>query len=111
MEKLLKQCRYYKGEEKSPYSDSLLAWFWDMERVFVKSNGIFSGEREYFNKCVQISQYPGIPPTLLLIMFTSWLKSNPYFTDFEELSADFSKVIKEYLFIANDHYAENKIPG
>ena len=72
MDELIKQCRYYKGEADCPfnYGDNL-AWFWDMERVYVRCKGVFSGEDEYFNMFVDTSLFPGIPPTLLKIMFTS----------------------------------------
>ena len=58
-EELIKQCKYYKGEEKSPYnSNGDTDWFWDMERVYVKSNGECEGEEEIYRRLGGKS-YPG----------------------------------------------------
>lgn len=39
-EELIKQCRYYNGEEKNPFDGCKnLCWYWDMERVYVGSGG------------------------------------------------------------------------
>ncbi len=43
-DELLKHCRYYNGEAKCPFDDGDMAWFWDMERVYVRNNG----EGEYY---------------------------------------------------------------
>ena len=66
-EELLKQCRYYKGEEHSPYGDLNLNWFWEMERVFVANNGEFEGERDLYN-VIGGRRFPGIPFPLLIVM-------------------------------------------
>ena len=47
-EDLIKQCRYYSGEETCPFSDNEMPWFWDMERVYVSCNGNFTGEMEIY---------------------------------------------------------------
>lgn len=107
MNELLKQCRYYSGQKVCPYKDSNLVWFWDMERVFVQSGGEFTGERVYFNKLIGPDEFPGVPRLLLLIMFTSWGKSG----DMEGSIQEFRDLVKEYLFVANDHFPEDKVPG
>lgn len=107
-EELLKHCRYYGGEESCPFNDPALQWFWDMERVYVQSKGVFSGERVYFNKFVDVSLFPGIPTLLLLIMFTSWGK---YIHGLDKASIEgFYDVVRNYLFVPNDHFPEDKIP-
>lgn len=104
---LIKQCRYYKGQDKNPNTDDELAWFWDMERVYVKSNGKFTGETEYYKR-INGKEYKGIPFALLMVMFTSWGKTAYNIKD--EIGS-FYRLIDEYLFIANDHYPEDKIPN
>ena len=38
----IKHCRYYRGQKVNPNTDDPnMAWFWDMERVYVESNGKF----------------------------------------------------------------------
>lgn len=44
---LIKHCRYYRGGE-NPNTNENMAWFWDMERVYVNSEGKFKGEEEYY---------------------------------------------------------------
>lgn len=104
---LIKQCRYYKGEKDCPFSDTKMNWFWDMERVYVASKGIFVGETDYY-KALNGKTYPGIPFTLLMIMFTSWGK---WAYDIRGQLNEFYKLIDEYLFIPNDHIPEDKIPN
>ena len=104
---LIKQCRYYRGETTNPFDDESLCWFWDMERVYVKCNGEFDGEREYYDR-LNGKKYPGIPNNLLSVMFTSWAK---YAYNIQNELSKFYKLIDEYLAIANDHFAEDKIPS
>lgn len=104
----IKHCRYYRGQEKNPNkNDSNMAWFWDMERVYVKNNGHFVGETEYY-KTIHGKEYPGIPFDLLMVMFTSWGKTT---YDIRESIGDFYKLVDEYLSIPNDHFPEDKIPN
>lgn len=100
-------CRYYKEEEHNPYKDHLLSWFWNMERVYVRNNGKFEGENDYY-KAIGGKSYPGIPFDLLMLMFTSWAK---YTYDIKNKINDFYLLVDEYLFIANDHFPEDKIPN
>lgn len=102
---LLKQCRYYKGGEHSPYGDLNLNWFWEMERVYVANNGEFEGERDLYN-VIGGRRFPGIPFPLLNVMFTSWGK---YAFDVKTTLPDFYEKVEYYLFVANDHYPEDKI--
>lgn len=104
---LLKQCRYYKGEEHSPYGDLNLNWFWEMERVYVANNGEFGGECDLYN-VIGDRRFPGIPFPLLIVMFTSWSK---YVFDVKTALPDFYEKVEYYLFVANDHYPEDKIPS
>ncbi len=104
---LIKQCRYYGGQEKSPFNDATMDWFWDMERVYVSLQGKFIGESDYY-KQINGKPYPGIPFDLLMIMFTSWGKTA---YSIKDSINNFYKLMDEYLFIANDHCREDKIPG
>lgn len=106
-EELIKQCRYYKGEEKSPYSNGDIDWFWDMERVYVKSNGVCEGEADIYRRLGGKS-YPGIPQTLLYTMFTSWAKE---VYDIRRNLPHFYKIIENYLSVAGNHYPQDQIPG
>lgn len=101
----MNQCRYYRGGD-NPNTDENMAWFWDMERVYVQSGGNFKGEEEYY-KNIKGKEYKGIPHTLLMIMFTSWGKTA---YNIKKEIGDFYKLIDEYLFIPNDHFPEDEIP-
>lgn len=115
-EELIMQCRYYTGDEKNPFdrpysisdTDSIknMAWFWDMERVYVETGGKEGGEADYY-KAINGKKYKGIPFALLTIMFTSWGK---WAYDIKNEIDGFYTLIDEYLFIPNDHYPEDKIP-
>lgn len=105
---LTKQCRYYNGEKVNPFTgDDNMAWFWDMERVYVESDGEFKGEEDYY-KGIEGKDFPGIPHVLLIVMFTSWGKTA---TDINGNIEQFYSLVENYLFVANDHYPEDKIPG
>lgn len=106
-QELIKQCRYYKGEDKCPFEDGDMSWFWDMERVYVSSSGKFVGETAYY-KTLKGKTYPGIPFALLMVMFTSWGK---WTTGIKEHIKDFYNLVDEYLFIPNDYLPEDKIPN
>lgn len=73
-DKLIKQCRYYKGQTENPFTDGDIAWFWDMERVYVKNEGKPIGEHEVYRN-IHGRKFKGIPYNLLIVMFTSWAKS------------------------------------
>lgn len=105
-EDLMSQCRYYRGGD-NPNTDGNMAWFWDMERVYVQSGGKFKGEDEYY-KNINGKDYKGIPHSLLIIMFTSWGKTA---YNIKEEIDEFYKLIDEYLFIPNDHFPEDEIPN
>lgn len=78
-----------------------------MERVYVDNDGKFYGEGDYY-KQINGKHYPGIPFDLLMVMFTSWGKTT---YSIKNSINDFYKLIDEYLFIANDHFPEDKIPS
>lgn len=105
-EKRMKQCRYYRGGE-NPYCYGNMAWYWDMERVYVDRGEQFSGESDYYN-AIKGKEYKGIPRTLLIIMFTSWGKTTH---DIKNDINLFYRLMDEYLFIPNDHFEEDKIPN
>ena len=105
-EELMSHCRYYRGGN-NPHADGNMAWFWDMERVYVEKGENFKGEDDYYES-IKGKEYKGIPHTLLMIMFTSWGKSA--YNIMEEIG-EFYKLVDEYLFIPNDHFPEDKIPN
>lgn len=106
-EELIKQCRYYKGEEECPsIFDAELSWFWDMERIYVQAGGIFSGEIEYY-KNISGQYYPGIPDALIHIMFTSWAK---FTYDIKRELPQFYRIVSQYLSVADDHFPQGKTP-
>lgn len=109
---LIQQCRYYHGEKENPYQSTdiqndKMAWFWDMERVYVLHEGTLAGEGEFY-KAIDGKTYPGIPYNLLMVMFTSWAKHS--YDTAKELQG-FYNLMDEYLFIANDHFPEDRIPN
>jgi hypothetical protein len=91
-EELIKLCKYYKGESICPFKTFPTTWFWDMERVYVWHDGIFSGE------CATYVAHNfkdfDIPYNLLMVMFTSWAKT-AYNLDKEIPS--FYEVVEQYL--------------
>ena len=106
-EELIKQCRYYKGQEENPFIGSDIAWFWDMERVYVSCNGIFTGEMEVYQN-LKGRTFKGIPYNLLMVMFTSWAK---YVTDIANNLDKFYNLMELYLDIVSDHIEKDKIPN
>ena len=106
-EDLIKQCRYYSGEETCPFSDNEISWFWDMERVYVSCNGNFTGEMEIYQN-LNGRTFKGIPYNLLMVMFTSWAK---YVTDIANNLDKFYNLMELYLDIVSDHIEKDKIPN
>lgn len=106
-EDLIKQCRYYSGEEKCPFNEDNMEWFWDMERVYVSCNGIFTGEMEVYQN-LKGRTFKGIPYNLLMVMFTSWAK---YVTDIANNLDKFYNLMELYLDIVSDHIEKDKIPN
>lgn len=98
-EELLKHCRYYKGEDKCPFDDGELSWFWDMERVYVRCDGEFNGEGDYY-LALGGRTYSEIPNSLLFVMVTSWGK---YAYDFKESFPKFYDIIDKYLSNDRNH--------
>lgn len=90
---LLRHCRYYKGEDKCPYEKFPLAWYWDMERVYVQNGGQFTGEADIYN-AINGKHFKDIPDSLLYVMFTSWGK---YTYDIKDSMDDFYNRISDYL--------------
>lgn len=105
-DELIKQCRYYKGQAKCPFSHSDIAWFWDMERVYVKNEGQFYGETELYHN-LKGKKYKSIPYNLLMVMFTAWAK---YETDIKENIEKFYKLVDLYLDFVSDHIPKDKVP-
>ena len=106
-EDLIKQCRYYSGEEECPFTEERMQWFWDMERVYVNTEGKFVGETEVYHK-LDGRRYTGIPHNLLMVMFTGWAK---YTADMEKHLEDFYDLMEVYLDIVSDHISKTAIPG
>jgi hypothetical protein len=106
-EDLIKQCRYYSGEEKCPFNEERMEWFWDMERVYVSSNGNFVGETELYHR-LKGRRYTGIPHNLLMVMFTGWAK---YVVEIEKNLPKFYDLMEVYLDIVSDHLPKSAIPG
>lgn len=106
-EEAISHCRYYKGESECPFKSDRLSWFWDMERVYAKNNGVFVGESALYRR-LGGKLYPGIPNPLLYIMFTSWAK---YVYDISKSLHEFYEVVDYYLFVADDYYPQDKIPN
>lgn len=94
-EELIKQCRYYKGEEECPFEVDSLQWYWDMERVYVTNDGKFDGESDYYKR-IGGKNFPGIPFSLLMVMFTSWGKQT---YDFQQLLPSFYDIVADYLLL------------
>ena len=93
-EELLRQCRYYKGERKSPYGRWQQSWYWDMERVWVASGGRFEGEGQYY-VAHGFDTFEGqVPFSLLVTMFTSWGKTE---YDIPAAIGSFYAIVREYL--------------
>lgn len=106
-EDLIKQCRYYSGEEVCPFSENELSWFWDMERVYVSCNGNFTGETEVYQN-LHGRTFTGIPYNLLIVMFTGWGK---YECDIKNNLEGFYKLIELYLDSVCEHISKDKIPN
>lgn len=99
---LIKQCRYYKGEERCPYNNGEKVWFWDKERVYVSSGGDFKGETEYYKR-IKGKTFAEIPFPLLMVMFTSWGK---WTTDIAGQLDEFYSIVNKYLLGHNSNSSD-----
>ena len=106
-DELIKQCRYYKGEEECPF-DGVLSDYWGMEEIFVYKKGELNEEDASYYKAVGGKSYPSIPFPLLIIFFHFWGKG---VHGIKENLPSFYSMIDDYLFIANSHYPEDVIPS
>ena len=104
---LISQCRYYRGQDECPFHENRIAWFWEMERLYVMNGGEFEGEREYY-ETLKGKKYSGIPYPLLLLMFTSWGK---YTYDIKNYISHFYEIVDFYLDFVSDHLPIDKIPN
>lgn len=102
---LLQFCRYYKGEDKCPFENEDLRLYWDLERVYVKNEGKIGGEKELY-QAINGKTYSGIPYELLMVFFTSWAKG---IYDIKANIANFYAFIDDYLFVASDYIAKDKL--
>lgn len=91
-EELMKQCRYYKGEDTCPFDRFPASWYWDMERVYVEHEGMFSGE------CATYVAHKfkdfDMPYNLQMVMFTSWAKTA---YDLDKEITSFYEIIEYYV--------------
>lgn len=71
---LLKQCRFYNGEERNPYADAdgNAVYFWQAENTFFHHDGKAHSSDEEFYKALGGKDYPGIPRALLITLFSYW---------------------------------------
>lgn len=91
-EDLIKQCRYYKEEKECPFDMFPASWYWDMERVYVQHNGIFSGECNTY--VAHDFKDFDMPYNLMMVMFTSWAKTA---YDLDNEISDFYNLIEQYI--------------
>lgn len=106
-EELIKQCRYYKGEEKCPF-DGELGDYWGIEEIFVNSKGALNEDDASYYKAVGGRTYSGIPLPLLIVFFHFWCKG---VHGVKDSLPSFYRMIDDYLFVANSHYPEDVIPS
>ena len=110
---MIKQCRYYHGEEECDLliPDRNMRLFWEYEKEWVRlgRDTVNPEETElgYFYHCGG-KKRPGIPESLLDVMVHYYCKG---YMSMSDAVAEFDKFIDEYLFVANDHYPEDKIPN
>ena len=106
-QELVKQCRYYGGEDECPYDDEGMSWFWEMERVFVANGGELFPMHECYEN-INGRSFPGIPYPLLIVMFTSWGKG---VCGVAEEIGRFYEVVEDYLDIPSGHFPKDIIPN
>ena len=107
-EELIKQCRYYKGEDENPFDGGALHDYWWVEELFVYKNGELNEADASYYKAVGGKLYPGIPFALLIMFFHIWGKG---VHGIKENLPSFYRMMDDYLFVANDHYPEDVIPS
>lgn len=89
-EYLIKHCRYYKGEDNSPFQDDNDAsYFWDIERVWVNNN-LIEDKHDILTKMVDEYHSVGlfdfqstdnIPLTLKAMLFNRFMKGGLSMSD------------------------------
>lgn len=99
---LIKYCRYYRGENKNPFSGITQnkAMFWDYERYWViesKRGNTFSEElTNYLNNDLDNFNFnDGAPVTLKAVLFNRYAQTSYSLRDAVEPFKEFYK--KEYL--------------
>lgn len=99
---LIKYCRYYRGENKNPYSgiNQNKAMFWDYERFWIldsKREGAFSDMlTDYVNNDLdKFSFNDGVPINLKALLFNRYAQTAYSLRDAVEPFKEFYK--KEYL--------------
>lgn len=116
-EELIKQCRYYKGEEENSFEFEMglssneadtLGYFWGKEKQYVDSAGWLNDADANYYKATGGKDYSGIPFPLLILFFHFWGKSVHGIKENLHL---FYRQMDHYLFISNDHYPEDIIPS
>lgn len=96
---LIKQCRYYSGEDKSPFEKQNHNMFWFCESVYVLSDGNPSGEEGYFQQYFDKRKYKGIPEGVALVIFTIWGKQQ---YNIHSAIDGFYQLLDEYLDSSNE---------
>ena len=80
----LKSCRYYKGEEESPFTDGNKNVLWRYEAFWVSAGDSQVTISEY-QAYVKNDQYPNIPIGLKALLFNR-ISRTSYGGDFQALS-------------------------
>ena len=93
-DELLKHCRYYKGEDKCPFDDDDMAWFWSIESRYVRRNGELNKDVGDYYLVLGGQTYPDIPFNLLIDMVAVWGK---YAYNLKDCLPQFYNLIEDYL--------------
>lgn len=110
-EQRISHCRYYKGEEESPYKHGIEAtWderctFWAYEEYYANGYDNLDGEYAEYKRN---GGGAGIPEKLLSMMVYFHFK---YGGTYDEDFNGFYKEVEEYLSLAADCYPVDNIPN
>ena len=110
-EQRISHCRYYKGEEESPYKHGIEAtWderctFWAYEEYYANGYDNLDGEYAEYKRN---GGGAGIPEKLLSMMVYFYFK---YGGIYDEDFNGFYKEVEKYLSLAADRYPVDNIPN
>ena len=92
--KLLKQCKYYKGEEKCPSGVGF--FYWEAEQLYVLDNASWPEAEKSFNDAFASIDVEGVENSLLSFLYAEY-EHIQYHNGMEPDGVGFSRFLEGYI--------------